>query len=117
MGVKLNTLNMSLDERFNKAAEDLKNMTVRPTDEELKEIYALYKQGTVGDVNTDRPGMMDFKGKAKWDAWKSKSGMTQEAAKEAYVAKVTEVIAMPNNGGKGSNTSDLSNPSVRSTSI
>jgi len=84
---------MSLDERFNKAAEDLKNMTVRPTDEELKEIYALYKQGTVGDVNTDRPGMMDFKGKAKWDAWKSKSGMTQEAAKEAYVAKVTEVIA------------------------
>jgi len=24
---------------------------------------------------------------------------------------------MPNNGGKGSNTSDLSNPSVRSTSI
>lgn len=90
-------------------------MTVRPTDEELKEIYALYKQGTVGDVNTgdyfkhyllhwsndlmrnlmhsDRPGMMDFKGKAKWDAWKSKSGMTQEAAKEAYVAKVTEVIA------------------------
>ena len=44
-------------------------------------------------MHSDRPGMMDFKGKAKWDAWKSKSGMTQEAAKEAYVAKVTEVIA------------------------
>lgn len=39
-------------QRFNKAAEDVKNMTVRPTDEELKEIYALFKQGTTGDVNT-----------------------------------------------------------------
>jgi len=43
---------MSLDERFDKAAEDIKNLTVRPTDEELKEIYALFKQGTVGDINT-----------------------------------------------------------------
>ncbi len=31
------------------------------SDEELKEIYALYKQATVGDVNIDRPGMLDFK--------------------------------------------------------
>ena len=24
-------------------------------------MYALYKQGTIGDVNTSRPGMLDFK--------------------------------------------------------
>jgi len=84
---------MSLDEQFNKAAEDVKNMTVRPTDEELKEVYALFKQGTVGDVNTARPGMLDFKGKAKWDAWETKKGMTTESAKEAYVAKVAEIVA------------------------
>ena len=24
-------------------------------------MYALYKQGTTGDVNTSRPGMLDFK--------------------------------------------------------
>ncbi len=38
-------------QRFNKAAEDIKTLTARPTDDELKEIYALFKQATVGDVN------------------------------------------------------------------
>ncbi|EFX87262.1 hypothetical protein DAPPUDRAFT_230431 [Daphnia pulex] len=83
---------MSLDERFNKAAEDIKALTVRPTDDELKEIYALFKQATVGDVNVARPGMMDFKGKAKWDAWESKKGMSSEAAKEAYILKSAELV-------------------------
>lgn len=27
-------------------------MTTAPSDDEMKEIYALYKQSTVGDVNT-----------------------------------------------------------------
>jgi len=47
-------------QQFNKAAEDVKNMTVRPTDEELKEVYALFKQGTVGDVNTGNENYTSF---------------------------------------------------------
>jgi hypothetical protein len=39
-------------QRFNKAAEDVKNLQQTPTDDELLELYALYKQSTVGDVNT-----------------------------------------------------------------
>ena len=47
---------------FEKAVDDISNKVNKTmTDDELKEIYALYKQGTVGDVNTDRPGMLDFK--------------------------------------------------------
>lgn len=42
---------------------------------------------------TERPGMLDFKGKAKWDAWSSRKGMTKEAAMEAYVAKADQLIA------------------------
>ncbi|KZS07345.1 Acyl-CoA-binding domain-containing protein 7 [Daphnia magna] len=84
---------MSLDEKFNKAAEDIKALTARPTDDELKEIYALFKQATIGDVNVARPGMLDFKGKAKWDSWESKKGMSSDAAKEAYVAKTEELLA------------------------
>lgn len=37
-------------------------------------LYALFKQGTVGDVNTSRPGVFDLKGKAKWDAWDKQKG-------------------------------------------
>ena len=39
------------------------------TDDELKQIYALYKQGTIGDNTTEKPGMLDLKAKAKWEAW------------------------------------------------
>lgn len=35
--------------------------------------------------------MLDFKGKAKWDAWDSKKGMASDAAKEAYIAKAAEL--------------------------
>ena len=45
-------------------------------DDEMLKLYGLYKQATVGDVNTERPGTfsMDFAGKAKWDAWSANKG-------------------------------------------
>ncbi|XP_019635042.1 PREDICTED: acyl-CoA-binding protein-like [Branchiostoma belcheri] len=76
---------------FEKAAEEVKTLKSTPTDEEMLEIYALFKQAKVGDVNTARPGMLDFKGKAKWDAWEAKKGMSQEDARAKYVAKVEEL--------------------------
>jgi acyl-CoA-binding protein len=41
-------------QRFSKAAEDVKNLNTTPNEEELLELYALYKQGLVGDVNTGK---------------------------------------------------------------
>ncbi|KAI9558197.1 hypothetical protein GHT06_014950 [Daphnia sinensis] len=84
---------MSLDEKFIKAAEDIKALPATPTNEELKDLYALFKQATVGNVNVARPGMLDLKGKAKWDSWESKKGMSSDAAKEAYIAKSAELVA------------------------
>jgi len=82
---------MSLDDKFNAAADEIKKLVNKPTDAELLELYALFKQASVGDVNTARPGMLDFKGKAKWDAWDAKKGTSSDAAKEAYVALVAEM--------------------------
>ncbi|XP_070565494.1 acyl-CoA-binding protein-like isoform X1 [Ptychodera flava] len=76
---------------FNTAAEEVKKLKQKPTDEEMLEIYALFKQATVGDINTDRPGMLDFKGKAKWDAWDAKKGTSQADAEQKYIAKVEEL--------------------------
>jgi len=76
----------SLDEQFQQAVDSISNKVNKTlTDEELKEVYALYKQATVGDVNVSRPGMLDFKGKAKWDAWNTKKGMNGDQAKQEYV--------------------------------
>lgn len=57
-------------------------------------MYSLFKQASVGDINTDRPGTfsLDLKGKAKWDAWNSKKGMATAEAETAYIAKVNQLI-------------------------
>uniref|UniRef100_A0A3Q4GJ03 Acyl-CoA binding domain containing 7 n=1 Tax=Neolamprologus brichardi TaxID=32507 RepID=A0A3Q4GJ03_NEOBR len=78
---------------FDKAAEDVKKVKAKPTDEELLFLYGLYKQAVVGDINTERPGMLDLKGKAKWDAWESRKGMSKDDAMSAYVTKAKEVIS------------------------
>ncbi|XP_055300116.1 acyl-CoA-binding protein homolog [Sitodiplosis mosellana] len=83
---------MSLDERFNEAAERVKTLTKRPTDQELLQLYAFFKQGSFGDNNTSKPGMLDLKGKAKWNAYWEKKGMSQDIAKEKYIAFVDELM-------------------------
>ncbi|CAH3887244.1 acyl-CoA-binding protein homolog [Pieris brassicae] len=84
---------MSLQEQFDKAAEDIKKLKGRPTDADLLEIYGYFKQATVGDANpADKPGLFDLKGKAKFESWSSKSGMSKEDAQKAYVAKAQSII-------------------------
>ena len=39
-------------QEFNKAAEEVKNLKQKPSDEDMLKLYGLYKQATVGDVNT-----------------------------------------------------------------
>lgn len=62
----------------------MKSLKTSPSNDELLEVYALYKQATVGDNTTAKPGMFDLKGKAKWSAWDGKKGELRECAKETY---------------------------------
>ncbi|KAH8241412.1 hypothetical protein KR026_000317, partial [Drosophila bipectinata] len=83
---------LSIQKEFNKAAEDVKNLNTTPSDNDLLELYSLYKQATVGDCNTDKPGFLDFKGKAKWEAWNNRKGMSKSDAESAYVAKAQALV-------------------------
>merc|ERR1712106_1123182 len=77
---------MGLEEDFQVAVDEVSNkINKNMSNDELKEVYALYKQATVGDINTSRPGMLDLKGKAKWDAWNTKKGTSQDEAKQKYI--------------------------------
>ena len=81
---------------FDEVVEALKDPGLKDkieaiADEKKLEIYALFKQATVGDVNTSRPSMLDLKGKAKWDAWEAKKGLSQDDAKQGYVDLVKEL--------------------------
>jgi diazepam-binding inhibitor (GABA receptor modulator, acyl-CoA-binding protein) len=74
-----------LKARFEQALADSKLLPAKPDNETLLKIYSLFKQGSTGDVQGDRPGMMDFVGRAKYDAWASLKGKTVEQAQQAYI--------------------------------
>ncbi|MBD1396881.1 acyl-CoA-binding protein [Pontibacter sp. JH31] len=82
---------MATQEEFESAVARSKTLTERPSNDVLLQLYGLYKQGSEGDVNTDRPGGFDFKAIAKWDAWKKQEGKPQEEAREEYVQLVNKL--------------------------
>ena len=75
-------------EQFEAAQRQVKTLSATPATRDLLELYALYKQGTEGDAQGKRPGMLDVKGRAKFDAWTGKKGLTREKAMESYVSLV-----------------------------
>jgi acyl-CoA-binding protein len=84
---------MALAEEFSAAQTRVKQLSRTPASDELLELYALYKQATAGDVSGERPGMLDFKGRAKFDAWSARKGIGREQAMTAYVGLVEKLAA------------------------
>ncbi|KAK6620338.1 Acyl-CoA-binding domain-containing protein 2 [Polyplax serrata] len=79
-------------QRFDAAAEKVRTLTKKPTDEELLSLYGLFKQGSVGDNETSKPGFLDMKGKYKWEAWMKLKGKSQDEAKEEYIKLVESLL-------------------------
>jgi diazepam-binding inhibitor (GABA receptor modulator, acyl-CoA-binding protein) len=75
----------SLKASFEKAVADSKSLPEKPDNATLLQIYALYKQATVGDVDGKRPGFTDMVGRAKWDAWNGLKGKDADSAMQEYV--------------------------------
>lgn len=82
---------MDLDAQFEAAAEASKTLPERPDNATLLKLYALYKQGSVGDVQGSKPGFTDPVGRAKFDAWDKLMGMSTDEAKQAYVDLVAKL--------------------------
>ena len=75
-------------DKFEDAKARVEKLKTRPSNEELLELYGLYKQATEGDVTGSRPGILDLKGKAKYDAWSRRKGLSGDEARKKYVALV-----------------------------
>ncbi|KAM9416567.1 enoyl-CoA delta isomerase 2 isoform 1-T1 [Salvelinus alpinus] len=80
-------------EQFNHAKSQMGTLKEDPGNEAKLKIYALFKQATQGPCNTPKPGMLDFIGKAKWDAWKSLGSVSQEDARQQYVDLIDSLLA------------------------
>ena len=83
---------MTEQERFAEAQERVQKLSQTPSNDELLDLYALYKQATAGDASGKRPGMLDIKGRAKFDAWKKRKGMSREQAMQQYVELVDGLV-------------------------
>lgn len=82
---------MSLQEQFEQTVAESKNLADRPDNMTLLKMYGLYKQGSNGDVQGERPGMTDFVARAKWDAWAAIKGLPQEEAQQQYIDLIAEL--------------------------
>jgi diazepam-binding inhibitor (GABA receptor modulating acyl-CoA-binding protein) len=78
-----------LAQRFADAQAKIKPVTGLGNDVML-DLYALFKQATVGDVTGDRPSMLDVRGRAKYEAWAKRKGMSKDAAMQAYIDAVAK---------------------------
>ncbi len=82
-----------LQTEFESAVEEVRKLSRRPSDSNLLELYALFKQATSGDASGKRPGMLDFKGRAKYDAWTQKKGASKDDAMSSYIVLVKKLQA------------------------
>jgi len=82
--------------KFEKAVEIIgklpKEGPKTPTQADQLYFYKYFKQAKFGDNSTTRPGLLDFTGKAKWDAWTEVKGTSTEDAYNKYVEKLLEFL-------------------------
>jgi len=81
-----------LQQQFEQAARDVKALPERPDNDTMLRLYALYKQGSEGDVKGDKPGFFDFVGAAKYEAWEKLRGTAQDQARRKYVDLVAKLV-------------------------
>jgi len=80
-----------ISSQFEQASAAAKNLPERPDNDTMLQLYALYKQGSSGDVQGDKPAFFDFVGVAKYEAWEQLSGTSTEQAMQQYVDLVKKL--------------------------
>ena len=76
---------------FEKAVEAAKSLPERPDNDTLLKLYALFKQGSSGDVSGDKPGFFDFVGVAKYESWEKLRGTSVADAQSRYIELVRKL--------------------------
>lgn len=83
---------MSNSKEFLIAAETVKKLAQTPTNDELKIIYGFYKQAVFGDCNIEKPSILAFTEKSKWESWNSNKGLSKYDSEVKYILFVNQLI-------------------------
>ncbi len=87
---------MDLETEFEDAAERVQDLSDRPDNDTMLELYALYKQATEGDVSGKKPSRLKMRARAKHDAWEERSGLDRQDAMQEYVELVERLVEEDN---------------------
>ena len=79
--------------RFEQASIAAKSLPERPDNDTLLQLYALYKQGSAGDVSGAKPGLFDFVATAKYKAWEIAASIS--APSFTPLKKTTFLVSKP----------------------
>ncbi len=77
--------------RFEDALKRVRSLPEQPP-HVLLQLYGLYKQASTGDVKGKKPGRLNIKARAKYEAWASCAGMSTDEAMSAYVQLVDDLF-------------------------
>jgi diazepam-binding inhibitor (GABA receptor modulating acyl-CoA-binding protein) len=80
---------MSLQAEFEDACAVSK--ILRPDNKTILKMYALYNQGTKGDIEGPKPDFADLKGRAKYNAWAELRGTSRDDAMQQYIYLIEEL--------------------------
>ncbi len=83
---------MSNSHQFLQAAEAVKELSTKPNNTTLGILYGLYKQATVGNNNTNKPGILDIQGNIKWNNWNNYKNYSKHQAEVEYIQLVNKLI-------------------------
>lgn len=83
---------MANSNEFLVAAEYVKKLSTTPSTDELSELYGLYKQSTVGDINIPKPSFINFRECQKWNSWNRYMGLSKHDSEVRYITLVNELI-------------------------
>ena len=82
----------NLEKEFISAAENIKNSGKNLDNDTLLKLYGYYKQGTIGDCNTECPSFWNVKDKSKWEAWEQHKGMKKTHSMKKYIKIVSKLL-------------------------
>ena len=81
-----------ISKRFQAAMNKVTKLVEEPENEQKLQLYALYKQSTVGKCDSKQPGMFDVIAKFKWEAWSKLGNLSKEDAMKKYVETVEDLV-------------------------
>lgn len=75
----------NIKKRFDLSVQTINQVKPNAPENELKKLYGLYKQATLGDCNIKEPNkILNYKDNVKWNSWNVNKGMKKEDAMVKY---------------------------------